>query len=99
MKVFLPQSTAQEIWVRPRDKEISVVLELRQESSDTVTEYSLVGVYDNGFLGLSVAHPFTEGEGYEIKVKRNDKVLWRGKGFCTGQSPQEYKKNNGILVA
>ena len=98
MKVFLPQSTAQEIRVRPRKKEISVTLEIRQESNDSVTEYPLIGVYSNGFLVLSVSHPFIEGEGYEIKVKKNDDELWRGKGYCTSQKPEEFKLNDGILT-
>lgn len=100
MKVFTATSDEQEMRVRPRQKITSVVLYIRNEASDTTSNYSLTGTYSGGFLVLGVEHGFEEGEQYELWIEdTSDNLLWRGKGYCTDQTPATYKLNNGILTA
>ena len=100
MKVFKPITTTQELKVRPRFKSYNVTIQIRQESTDQTTDYALSGFYDNGVMTLAFAHPFSEGEGYELVINDNlGELMWRGKGFCTDQDPETYKQNDGILTA
>ena len=100
MKVFTATSDEQELKVRPRQKITSVVLYIRDEASNTTSNYSLTGSYDGGFLVLGVEHDFREGSQYQLWIEdTSDNLLWRGKGYCTDQTPKEYKLNNGILTA
>jgi len=99
MKVFLPIATTQELKIRIRRKAYNVTLSIREEATDTTTNTSLTGSYNGGFFILPFAHPFEEGNGYEITVSDDVGTVWRGKAYCTAQDPQEYKLNDGVLIA
>lgn len=96
MKVFLPVATNQDLVIRARKNASFVDLSVREELKDvTVTISSAASFFCDGYLTIPFTHSFTEGVTYEITVTDSfdSELIWRGKAFCTAQTPNFYKLN------
>lgn len=96
MKVFLPVGTSQNLSVMPRANASEVDLTIRQELKDVTTVFNNISTsFSDGYLTIPFSHPFVEGETYELTVtdSSDGSLLWRGRGFVTSQTPQNYKEN------
>jgi hypothetical protein len=47
---------------------------------------------------VSFNHIFTENDKFEIKITENNEVVYRGKLFCTAQTPQQYSQTKDIYI-
>lgn len=95
MKVFLPVATSQNLKVMPRANASTIDLTMRQELTDTTTvKEDISTTFTGGYLTIPFSHSFVEGETYELTVTDSDdgSLLWRGRGFVTSQTPQNYKQ-------
>lgn len=96
MKVFLPIETSQDLVVRGRRNAQEVDLSIREELKDVTTVInSVTSFFYDGYMTISFSHSFTEGVTYELTITDSfdSGLLWRGKAFCTSQTPNEYKLN------
>ena len=94
MKVFLPIATEQFLKIRPRAKSAMVNVSIRKELKDTTSDLlDILTFFNDGYLSIPITYLFRDGVTYEIEVTSNDddSLLWRGKAFCTSQTPQYYK--------
>lgn len=92
MKVVYPSDDVQNFFFRPRKRETTVILSIREEGKDDWANYNHEGVFENGFLKLGVTHLFKEGAQYQFIVfGANNAILWRGKGYATSQVAESYK--------
>lgn len=94
MKVFLPVDTSQNLKVMPRANASTVDLTVRKEITDETTVYSdITTSFSDGYLTIPFSHDFAEGETFELTVtnSEDDSLLWRGRGYVTAQTPQNYR--------
>ena len=97
MKVFLPIATNQILKVRARFFSGLYDLHLRQELTDTTTVISdCPASLVSGYANVTFAHPFTEGENYEIEIISGGLTAWKGKAFITARTPSTYKMHTNV---
>lgn len=66
-------------------------MQMRNENKGTVTNISINDFgYYNGILTINFATPtMNEGDSFEIELKENTEVIYRGKGYATEQTDLE----------
>lgn len=69
----------------------TLTMQMRNENKGTVTNISINDFgYYNGILTINFATPtMNEGDSFEIELKENTEVIYRGKGYATEQTDLE----------
>ena len=71
-----------------------LTMTMRNELKGTVYNISITDFgYYNGILTINFATPqLREGDSFEIELKENDNLIYRGKGYATAQTDLENYK-------
>lgn len=97
MNVVNPEDSEHTIKLIPRYYptdaiSLSLFNEATQSSETVDNEYT---VTDGNFF-LTFTYEFTENQRFQIKLKEDSEVVYRGKLISTTQQPQEYKVTQGV---
>ncbi len=87
MKHLFPTSDEQTIKIIPRVYTTSIVLKLRDDSSNEIVSITPTSSIVKGYLEITSVFDFKEGRFYDLKVidTTNDQIIYRDKIFCTAQ--------------
>lgn len=97
MKVLIPTNTTHNIVVEPRFYPTSsLVLELRNESNNDSQEVANSYIVTDGVMTITFDLTVFEGQRFQIKVTEGNKVVYRGKAFCTDQTVQDFKLTDNV---
>lgn len=98
MEVFLPGNETQTLTIIPRFNSDLVSLTVRRDENGELTVFELPTIYMDGYLSMEFTYDFIEDESYTLTVETPaGNLLWRGMGFSTLQTPQDYKINADII--
>jgi hypothetical protein len=99
MIVVNPENTEHSFKVIPRYYSITgVIFELYNEVSKQTETIDCDITSNDGIMTIEFEKEFTEQEKFQIKLKDNTGVIFRGKLIATSQTPQNYKQTNNIYV-
>jgi hypothetical protein len=99
MKVVLPIISTHLIVLIPRFYPLNALtLELKNEVNGVISFNIPNYLIENGKMYVSFNHIFTENDRFEIKITENNEVVYRGKLFCTAQTPQQYSQTKDIYI-
>lgn len=99
MTILRPSLTTQTIVIIPEYNVTDVVLSIRHKSTSVWTDFNLTSTYENGYMTLVFDYEVLESQNFEIEVKDNDVILFRGNAFATEQTDlQNYKMNKDIIT-
>lgn len=99
MTILRPSLSTQTITFIPEYNIADVVLSIRQKSTSVWTDFNLTSAYANGYMTLVFDYEVSESQNFEIEVKDNDVIIFRGNAFATEQNDlQNYKMNKDIIV-
>ena len=87
MKHLFPTSDEQTIKIIPRVYTTSIILKLRDDSSNEIVSITPTSSIVKGYLEITSVFDFKDGRFYYIKVidTTNDQIIYREKIFCTAQ--------------
>ena len=86
MKHLLPTQAEQTIKILPRVYTTSIVLLLRDDSTNEITTASVNTVTDKDYLTLSYAFNLKEGRYYDLTLLNGSDVIYLDRVFCTDQT-------------
>ena len=79
-------TSSQVIKCIPREKTLSVTLELRDEQTREITTKNLTGTEVGNFIQYDLDFTPIEGNYYSITLKEGANILYRDMLFCTNQT-------------
>ena len=90
MITLSPTTSAQDFNVLPRDPDTltSLTLTITEEGTNVTETFSDITAYQNGdWIGVSQAFTILkEHRLYEITIRQDSTLWWRGKARCTSQT-------------
>ncbi len=90
MKVLSPDNTEHEIVFIPRYYfEGVVVLELYNEETSQTLTYELTPITIDGYVYINFEQEFINNSNFQIKILKEEDVVYRGKLFITDQTDLE----------
>jgi len=100
MTILRPSLTTQEITIIPRYNVTSLTLDLLNEETQVLMRFDIEDLsYSNGYLTIRFDFNCLEGQSFNLEIKSNDFVLFRGKAFATDTVDLEnYKLSNGSIL-
>lgn len=105
MKVATTSTGEQTFKVVPREYVTSATLDIRDESTNTSTSYSITATTDGDFLNVPATLSLIEGRYYQMTLKKTDgTIIYKDKMFCTDQSTDQtqnesYSVNNNVYTS
>lgn len=98
--MHIVSTSSQVIKCIPRDKTLSLTLEIRDEQTRETTTKAITGTISGNFLQFDLDFTCVEGNYYTIKLKDGSDLKYYGMVFCTNQSnPDAYKISEGEYVS
>jgi len=99
MKVVLTTDTTHTIRLIPRSSPLgAIVVTLRNEFTEAVSEPSNSFVLSNGYLSVTFDHTFLERDRYQFTVSDDSGIIYRGNIFATTQETQNFKLSEGVYL-
>lgn len=99
MTILRPSLSTQTITFIPEYNIENLVLSIRQKGTSIWTDFNLTSTYSNGYMTLLFNYDVLESQNFEIEVKDDTFILFRGNAFATEQNDlQNYKMNKDIIV-
>lgn len=97
MNVVKPINTAHQLKVIPRFYPMGLLIfSLYNEETKINEVIENLYIIENGYLILSFNYTFIEGQKFQIEIKENENVVYRGKLMATSQNTQNYKASNEL---
>jgi hypothetical protein len=87
MKVLKPTTDSQSFYFIPRDYNLDVSIDFRDEETNQVVTYSPTVEKVNDYIKVTDVFDLNESRFYDISVYENigDRIVFRDKVFCTAQ--------------
>ena len=92
MTILRPALTTQTITIIPRYDVETVSLSLLNEETQVDNSFTVSTTYANGYMTIQIALAVKESEQFNLEVKDNNTVLFRGKAFATDETDLENYK-------
>ncbi len=97
MKVVNPDNTSHSFLFVPRYYDFNELeLVLTNPATGVTTEVANTNVTHDGFTNISFDFTFANNDKYEVVIKEEDEIVYRGKLIATDQATQSYKLTAGF---